>query len=95
MRSKSRKGSPSLRDVPQEGGTSSLRAPAHPLETSNFMVSCRGEASLVPPYILCNFELDGAVAFPVPAFPRDAGGGIVSPLRAVEIEDVSCTFHSE
>ncbi len=26
------------------------------------MVGRRGEAPLVPPYILCNFKLDGAVA---------------------------------
>jgi hypothetical protein len=28
------------------------------------MVGRRGEAPLVPPYILCNFKLDGTVAAP-------------------------------
>ena len=31
------------------------------------MVGRRGEAPLVPPYILCNFKLDGAVTVP-PSF---------------------------
>ena len=32
------------------------------------MVGQRGEAPLVPPYILCNFKRDGAVA---PQFEKD------------------------
>ena len=31
---------------------------------SKIMVGRRGEAPQVPPYILCNFKLDGAVAIP-------------------------------
>ncbi len=39
------------------------------------MVGRRGETPLVPPYILCNFKLDGAVPLaPLPNPPRRGEG---------------------
>ena len=49
------------RSVPQEGGTSSLRAPAHQHKSLCCLVGRRGEAPPVPPYVLCNIKRHGSV----------------------------------
>ena len=63
------------------------------------MVGRRGEAPLVPPYILCNFKLDGAVGvpsstggcLPVPSLPED--GRERGPETATT-DSRLCQFHS-